>query len=60
MVKEEYISKKEIERRTKKPAFGYATKKGIVVRKDLNPKIKKFVRQHELEHTKRLKKGQSK
>lgn len=54
---EEYISEEEMVRRTKKPLLGYATKDSIWVRRDLNPKIKSFVRQHELEHVKRFRVG---
>ena len=41
----EYIPKKEIY-----PAFGYSSENRAVVRQDLSPHVKKFVRAHELYH----------
>lgn len=55
-----YVSKKEMENYTGgKPLYGYASKEYIIVRDDLPKHRKNFVRQHELEHVKRYKRGKS-
>lgn len=41
----EYVSKKTIY-----PAFGYAGGSNVVIREDLSPRVKKFVRAHEVYH----------